>query len=113
MEPLHTRRCEPCRTDSPPLSNEQAQELLTSISGWDIEQQGTVYRLNKSFRFNSFRQAFEFATKIKDIAEQENHHPVITVEWGKATIQWWTHSIAGLHLNDFIMAAKTDESAGQ
>jgi len=24
------------------------------------------------------------------------------------TVTWWTHSIKGLHLNDFIMAAKTE-----
>jgi 4a-hydroxytetrahydrobiopterin dehydratase len=25
------------------------------------------------------------------------------------TVNWWTHKIRGLHRNDFIMAAKTDE----
>ena len=29
-------------------------------------------------------------------------------EWGKVTVNWWTHKIKGLHKNDFIMAAKTD-----
>jgi len=24
------------------------------------------------------------------------------------TVTWWTHTIKGLHRNDFIMAAKTD-----
>jgi len=24
-------------------------------------------------------------------------------------VDWWTHKIGGLHKNDFIMAAKTDE----
>jgi 4a-hydroxytetrahydrobiopterin dehydratase len=26
-----------------------------------------------------------------------------------ATVTWWTHKIKGLHRNDFIMAAKTDQ----
>ena len=30
-------------------------------------------------------------------------------EWGRTTVTWWTHKIKGLHRNDFIMAAKTDE----
>jgi 4a-hydroxytetrahydrobiopterin dehydratase len=25
------------------------------------------------------------------------------------TVTWWTHKIRGLHRNDFIMAAKTDQ----
>jgi 4a-hydroxytetrahydrobiopterin dehydratase len=30
-------------------------------------------------------------------------------EWGKVTVTWWTHKIDGLHRNDFIMAAKTED----
>jgi 4a-hydroxytetrahydrobiopterin dehydratase len=30
-------------------------------------------------------------------------------EWGSVTVTWWTHKIEGLHRNDFIMSAKTDE----
>ena len=113
MEPLYTRRCESCRIDSPRLDSEQIRELLASISGWATDQQSGIIRLVKSFEFDSFKDAFEFAARITEIAEQENHHPVITVEWGKATIQWWTHSISGLHINDFIMAAKTDNTVGR
>ena len=43
------------------------------------------------------------------IAEEENHHPAIVTEWGRVTVSWWTHKIGGLHANDFIMAAKTDQ----
>ena len=111
MESLHNQRCKPFRADSQKLSREQAQQLLSDIPGWHIEKQRGTHRLVRSFGFDNFREAFEFAARITEIAEQENHHPVITVEWGKATIQWWTHSIPGLHLNDFIMAARTQMAA--
>jgi 4a-hydroxytetrahydrobiopterin dehydratase len=42
------------------------------------------------------------------VRELEDHHPLIITEWGRVTVQWWTHKIHGLHQNDFIMAAKTD-----
>jgi 4a-hydroxytetrahydrobiopterin dehydratase len=42
------------------------------------------------------------------LAGRENHHPSLLIEWGKATVNWWTHKANGLHPNDFIMAAKTD-----
>jgi 4a-hydroxytetrahydrobiopterin dehydratase len=51
----------------------------------------------------------EFTNKIGSIAEVENHHPLIITEWGKVTLDWWTHKIGGLHKNDFIMAARSDE----
>ena len=37
----------------------------------------------------------------------------ILTEYGKVTVVWWTHKIKGLHRNDFIMAAKTDQIATQ
>jgi len=49
-----------------------------------------------------------FANEIAELAEQFNHHPAMTVEWGKVTICWWTHKIGGVHQNDAILAAKTD-----
>ncbi|WP_372241281.1 4a-hydroxytetrahydrobiopterin dehydratase [Aeromonas hydrophila] len=30
-------------------------------------------------------------------------------KWGKVTVSWWTYKIGGLHRNDFIMAARTDQ----
>ena len=42
------------------------------------------------------------------MAEAEGHHPALLVEWGRVRVQWWTHRVRGLHLNDFIAAAKTD-----
>ncbi|HEY8097483.1 MAG TPA: 4a-hydroxytetrahydrobiopterin dehydratase, partial [Methylobacter sp.] len=46
--------------------------------------------------------------KIGALCGQEGHHPTILTEWGKVTVSWWSHKIKGIHVNDFIMAAKTD-----
>ena len=43
------------------------------------------------------------------MADREDHHPTIILEWGKVTVFWWSHKIKGLHKNDFICAAKTDQ----
>ena len=56
----------------------------------------------------NFSSAVQFTNKIADLAEQEDHHPAILLEWGKVEVTWWTHKILGLHMNDFIAAAKTD-----
>jgi 4a-hydroxytetrahydrobiopterin dehydratase len=66
-------------------------------------------RLERTFKFKNFTQALEFTNKVGAIAEEEDHHPRIVTEWGRVILQWWTHVIGGLHKNDFIMAAKTDE----
>jgi 4a-hydroxytetrahydrobiopterin dehydratase len=46
---------------------------------------------------------------MKLLAEEEDNHPMIVTEYGRVTVTWWTHKIKGLHKNDFIMAAKTDQ----
>lgn len=87
----------------------EIQELLKTISGWNLIQEDGVKKLKKEFLFKNFAKAWEFTSKICHIAEEENHHPAIFLEWGKVTITWWTHKVSGLQKNDFIMAGKTDE----
>jgi 4a-hydroxytetrahydrobiopterin dehydratase len=50
-----------------------------------------------------------FTKKVGELAEEEGHHPALLTEWGRTTVTRWTHKIKGLHRNDFIMAATTDE----
>lgn len=65
-------------------------------------------RLERVFKFNDFAAALAFTNKVGALAEEQDHHPLIITEWGRVTIQWWTHVIKGLHRNDFIMAARVD-----
>jgi 4a-hydroxytetrahydrobiopterin dehydratase len=74
-----------------------------------VREVDDMKRLEKVFKLKNFVQALEFTNKIGAAAEEENHHPLIITEWGKVTVQWWTYVVNGLHKNDFIMTAKTDE----
>ena len=69
--------------------------------------------LERVFQFPDFAQALAFTNRVGALAEEEGHHPALLTEWGKVTVAWWTHAIGGLHRNDFIMAAKTDQIYGQ
>jgi 4a-hydroxytetrahydrobiopterin dehydratase len=64
------------------------------------------------FRFDDFAHALAFTEKVVERAEEEGHHPVILTEWGRVLVTWWTHKVGGLHRDDFIMVAKTDELVG-
>jgi len=61
------------------------------------------------FKCDDFVAAMNFAQEITAIAEQVDHHPALLIEWGKLSVSWWTHSLGGLHINDFIMAAYTQQ----
>ena len=65
--------------------------------------------MSREFSFGNFVEALAFTNRVGEIAETEDHHPAILTEWGKVTVTWWSHKIRGLHKNDLIMAARTDE----
>lgn len=102
-------KCEACRADSPHATHEEVMEYLKELPGWHVERQEDVNRLVKIYFFRDWAGAIAFANRVGDIAEKEGHHPTVLVEWGRVTVSWWTHIIQGLHKNDFIMAARTEE----
>ena len=106
---LHTQKCIHCRGDEPPLKATDIEKLKTQVPDWEVVTEKEMPRLRRSFKFKNFAHALTFTQKVGEAAEEQGHHPVITTEWGKVTVTWWTHKIKGLHNNDFIMAAKTDE----
>ena len=109
MTKLSQQACEACRADAPKVTGQEKQELLSAIPDWEDVMVDGEEQLRRVFTFKNFVEVQAFTNKVADLAEAENHHPAILLEWGKATVRWWTHKIGGLHKNDFIMAARTDE----
>jgi 4a-hydroxytetrahydrobiopterin dehydratase len=112
MEPLTEQKCVACRADAPTVTDTEIAELRPEIPDWELVEVDGIKRLRRVFSFDDFAQALAFTTKVGELAEAEGHHPALLTEWGRTTVTWWTHKIKGLHRNDFIMAAKTDELAG-
>ena len=107
LESLTREACQACRPDSPRVSASEARELLTQLPGWEIVVEDGIDQLAGTFEYSDFRAALDFANRVGDLADAADHHPQIVIEWGRATVRWWTHTIHGLHRNDFIMAART------
>ena len=112
MVALSEEKCEACRADAPKVSNHELAQLIRAIPDWNIEVRDGVMQLEKSYPFNNFVEALDFTNKVGRLAEEEGHHPALLTEWGMARVTWWSHKIRGLHRNDFIMAAKTDQLYG-
>jgi 4a-hydroxytetrahydrobiopterin dehydratase len=114
MSSLAERQCVPCRGGIPPLTREQAQPLLAQIDpAWRLERgrdaKGRDYDyLSRTFTFDDFKGAMEFAVRVGEVAEEQQHHPDLHIAWGKVTAEMWTHKIAGLTESDFVFAAKCD-----
>lgn len=108
-ENLSKGNCEACRIDAPKVTNSQIESLMPQIPSWSILENDDIKKLVCSFAFLDYDQTVNFANSVAKLAEEEDHHPEIIIEWGKVTVSWWSHKIKGLHMNDFICAAKTDE----
>ncbi len=108
MTELARQKCEACRADAPRVSDEELPQLMRQIPDWTPVVRDGILQLEREYKFKNFKLAWAFHHKVAELAEAEGHHPALLLEWGKLTVTWWSHSIKGLHKNDFICAAKTD-----
>nr|WP_298249847.1 4a-hydroxytetrahydrobiopterin dehydratase [uncultured Halomonas sp.] len=111
MSQLSQQACEACRIDAPSVTETERKELGAEVPEWQIVERSGIMKLERAFTFPDFQQALAFTQRVGEIAEQAGHHPALLTEWGKVTVTWWSHKIQGLHRNDFILAARTDEVA--
>lgn len=105
-EELHQKRCIPCEGNVPPLTKEEAENLLSQVDGWELSPEGTS--IWKSYTFKDFAQTMKFVDGIAKVAEEEGHHPDLHISYDSLEIELSTHAIGGLSENDFILASKVD-----
>ena len=109
MNDLSQNVCEQCRVGAPLLTQSELDDLLLKIPDWSVVDNDGVLQLERTYSFKNFVDAMAFSVAVGDLSEKEGHHPAILLEWGRVRVNWWTHKIKGLHKNDVIMAAKTDQ----
>ena len=95
-------KCSPCRGGVPAMTAGEAGDRLRDLPGWALNEEGTA--IQRRFSWKTFAEALAFANRVGAIAEEQGHHPTLTVGWGFCTVELKTHKIKGLHENDFIMA---------
>ena len=100
---------ESVQDNAKPLSKLEADKLLSQLSDWQIVDVDNIRQLQGCFVFSNYVDTVKFANLIAELAEQVDHHPCLVIEWGKLSVSWWTHRVQGLHFNDFVMAAKTQQ----
>ncbi|MFI5273597.1 MAG: 4a-hydroxytetrahydrobiopterin dehydratase [Ktedonobacterales bacterium] len=108
MAMLHQLQCVACRGDEPGVTAEEQAEYAPQVPEWHTVAHDGVPHLTRTFRFDDFAHALEFTNAVGALAEAEGHHPAILTEWGRVTVEWWTHKIHALHRNDYILAARAD-----
>ena len=91
----------------PKLSRTEAEQRLTSLSGWTLDGDA----IHKQFTFKNFVEAIAFVNRLAPEAEAADHHPDILINYKRVTLTWSTHSEGGLTDKDFAGAASADRLA--
>jgi 4a-hydroxytetrahydrobiopterin dehydratase len=105
---LKEQKCVPCREEESPLDVEEERKYLEQLEGWYLQKSGE-HKIHKNFKFADFNASIEFVNKVAALAEDEGHHPNITINYNIVGLECFTHAIGGLSRNDFILAAKIDD----
>ena len=107
-EKLADRQCVPCEGGVNPLKGERLEQLQRELGeGWRVVDE---HHLEKEFTFDTYLEAVNFVNEVAAIADEQDHHPDIYLSYGKVRVTLWTHKIGGLSENDFIVAAKIEQS---
>jgi Pterin-4a-carbinolamine dehydratase len=104
---LSKKKCKPCEGGIAPLDKNEVAEYKKLIKDdWKVTENN---KISKEYAFVNYKHTMEFVNKVANLADEEGHHPVMHVYYGKVMIELWTFTINGLSENDFILASKIDK----
>lgn len=91
------------------LPKEAVERSLARLRGWQLVEEK---KLVKEFKSKDFEEARYVLDLLAVIAEEQGHHPALTLLHHKLKVTLTTHAAGGLTENDFIMAKIIDEVMG-
>ncbi|MDD5108807.1 MAG: 4a-hydroxytetrahydrobiopterin dehydratase [Candidatus Omnitrophica bacterium] len=89
-----------------PLPKDKIEAMLAQSHGWELVDDKKIV---KEFKFVDFIEAKYFLDLVSAIAQDQGHHPTLTLIYNKLKVTLTTHVAGGLTENDFIMAGIINE----
>lgn len=86
------------------LSNPEIHKRVPELHGWKFSRGA----LRCEFKFETFKKAMQFVTRVADMAEEANHHPDIDIRYCEVRLALCTHSLGGVSDRDFSLAKAID-----
>jgi 4a-hydroxytetrahydrobiopterin dehydratase len=87
------------------LSATQVIAALSKLDGWKLHGDGADVAIEKTFAFKNFLRTMSFVNAVAFIAEQQDHHPEMLVQYGSCSVRFNTHDVKGITQTDFACAA--------
>ena len=82
------------------LSGSEIESAISSLNAWAIKDS----KLQRSFKFGNFVEAFTFMTEVALHAEKMDHHPEWFNVYNTVKIDLMTHDVDGLSDYDIKLA---------
>ena len=105
MKPLAQQSCQHIAKGSPAIERNQIDIYLPHIAQW---QNINYAAIERDFKFKDYYQTMAFVNAVAYIAHHDDHHPDLQVGYNHCKVNYTTHAVNGLSINDFICAAKID-----
>ena len=84
------------------LTSEEVNIKIAEVNSWKVISGS----LQKEFEFVNFVKAIEFINQIAEVAEEQEHHPVITNSYNYLKIELKTHDVNGISNKDLSLQKK-------
>ena len=90
------------------LSEQDIRKYISDLGkAWELKDGKIV----KSFQFPSFMDAIEFVNEVARIAEELDHHPIITINWKAVRLSLKSFDVDAITKRDINLARKIEELA--
>ena len=92
------------------LTEVEVEEKLKEMAPeWKLKknEKGVPY-IERVKHAHSFMEGIEFVHQVAELAEENNHHPDIMIQYKRISVRYWTHTASGVTLADTQMAKKVD-----
>jgi 4a-hydroxytetrahydrobiopterin dehydratase len=81
---------------------------LAKIEGWKLTGDGSSVAIEKTFTFKNYYQTMAFVNAVAFIAHVQDHHPDLSVHYGRCLVRFNTHDVGGLSVTDFDCATRIE-----
>jgi 4a-hydroxytetrahydrobiopterin dehydratase len=90
------------------LSATQVINGLAKLDGWKLHGDGADVAIEKTYAFKNYLRTMAFVNAVAYMAEQQDHHPELLVQYGRCSVRFNTHDVRGITQTDFACAALVD-----
>lgn len=103
-----SKQCIPCEGISRAYTEEEALHHLKNLPQWSTGDHGKS--IQRTYSLKNFIECINLINQIKNIAEDQNHHPDLHLtSYKNLQVVLFTHALSGVTENDFILATKINE----